>query len=313
MLQQTRMEVVLPYFERFLGRFPDVAALAATTDDDVVAAWSGLGYYRRARMLRAAAVEIVRRFDGNVPRTVDELASLPGIGRYTAGAVASIAWKQRVPIVDGNIARIVARLFAIEEPLGTPQLEREAWRHAAELVRACGNPRAFNQALMEIGALICRPKNPSCDVCPLQSRCLAYRDGRTAALPVPKAKRPARTMRISLYVIRDARGRVLARREDGPLMHAMTHLPHGDSSLLTGKPLRVKRLELMGSFRHSITTRRIEFEVYSATLQTRIARSSREYFWLDPEKLADRPHPSYVKKALAIAGHRGHRAGAGRG
>src|SRR5881394_2821354 len=134
MLQQTRMEVVLGYYERFMARFPDVASLAAATFDEVTAAWSGLGYYRRARMLRDGAVDVMTRFGGVIPRTVDELMTIAGIGRYTAGAIASIAHRQRAPIVDGNVARIVARLFAIDAPLASPALMREAWLRAEELV-----------------------------------------------------------------------------------------------------------------------------------------------------------------------------------
>src|SRR5205085_8211523 len=151
MLQQTRMEVVLGYYEPFMARFPDVASLAAATFDEVTAAWSGLGYYRRARMLRDGAVDVMARFGGVIPRTVDELMTIAGVGRYTAGAIASIAHEQRAPIVDGNVARILARLFAIDAPLGSPMLMREAWLRADELVGASKSPRDFNQGLMELG------------------------------------------------------------------------------------------------------------------------------------------------------------------
>src|SRR5438046_806102 len=146
MLQQTRMQVVLGRYEDFLRRFPTIEELARSSDDDVTAAWSGLGYYRRARMLRSGAVAVVERFGGALPATVDELMTLDGIGRYTAGAISSIAYDRPAPIVDGNIARIVSRLFATH---GSP------WRLAESLVLAASSPRIFNQALMEIGALIC--------------------------------------------------------------------------------------------------------------------------------------------------------------
>src|SRR5687768_10022801 len=133
MLQQTRMEVVLPYFERFIERFPTVASAANASEQEVMAAWSGLGYYGRAKMLRAGAVEVMARFGGRIPSTVDELQTIPGIGRYTAGAIASVAWNQHAPIVDGNVARIVSRLFAIGEPVGSPALMRASWVRAEEL------------------------------------------------------------------------------------------------------------------------------------------------------------------------------------
>jgi A/G-specific adenine glycosylase len=294
MLQQTRMEVVLKYYDRFLERFPTLAALAASTDHDVMAAWSGLGYYRRARMLRAGAADVMARFGGVVPSSVEELLTIPGVGRYTAGAIASVAHARRAPIVDGNVARITARLF------GRDLSVRETWERAEALVGACRSPRDFNQGLMETGALICKPRNPSCLLCPVSANCVARATGRVDELPRPKPKKETRAMRIALYVVVDRRGRVLMRRESGALMTAMYHLPHGDTSLLTGKPLDVVRGALLGTVRHTITTRRIEFDVYAAKL----AATRDDYQWIDPSTLAAVPHPSYVTKALALVSSR---------
>lgn len=286
MLQQTRMEVVLPYFAKFIARFPSVEALAAASEQDVMAAWSGLGYYRRARMLRDGARAVMDRFDGRVPASVEELQSLPGIGRYTAGAIASVAFNERAPIVDGNVARVVARLFRSEDA---------AWTRAEELVAACRVPRNFNQGLMELGALLCTPRNPSCLVCPVRAACATRGD----ALPHAKEKKPPRALNIPLYLITDRRGRVLMRRESGPLMNAMYHLPHGTTTLLSGRPLDVVMHALLGSFRHTVTTRRIEFALYAAKTRGRVR--NREYLWIDPGAIGDVPHPSYVKKAFRIA------------
>jgi len=296
MLQQTRMEVVLPYFARFLERFPTVADLARASDHDVTAAWSGLGYYRRARMLRAGAAAVMERFGGAIPSTVDELLTIPGIGRYTAGAIASVAFRQRAPIVDGNVARVTSRLFALESPLGSPSLMRDAWQRAEELVAACDDPRALNQGLMELGALICTPRNPSCLVCPLRESCVALATGRVEELPAPKPKKATRELHIPLYLVRDRAGRVLMRRESGPLMHAMYHLPHGDASLLEAGPLDVVRGALLGTIKHTVTTRRIEFTLYDA----RLRGDTDGYEWIDVSALADVPHPSYVAKALRL-------------
>ncbi|HEX8171540.1 MAG TPA: A/G-specific adenine glycosylase [Thermoanaerobaculia bacterium] len=297
MLQQTRMEVVLPYFDRFVERFPTLRALAGASEEEVLAAWSGLGYYRRAKMLRAGAIEVMNRFGGVVPSTVDALLTLPGVGRYTAGAIASVAWNVKAPIVDGNVARIVARLFAIEAPLGSPALMREAWLRATELVAACTTPRDFNQGLMEVGALICTPRKPACERCPVAADCAAFASGRAAELPRPKAKAETRAMEIPLYLITDGDGRVLMRRESGPLMDAMYHLPHGNAALLQAKPLAAARGARLGKFRHTVTTRRIEFTLYEATLQQRVRG---DYVWIDPEQLGGVPHPSYVRKALRL-------------
>jgi A/G-specific adenine glycosylase len=300
MLQQTRMEVVLGYYERFMTCFPNVAALAAASFDEVTAAWSGLGYYRRARMLRDGAVDVMTRFGGVIPRSVDELMTIAGIGRYTAGALASIAHGRRAPIVDGNVARIVARLFAIETPLGSPMLMREAWIRAGELVAGSKSPRDFNQGLMELGALVCTPRNPSCLRCPLRGQCAAYISNRIDELPHPKAKMATRELRIPLYLVTDRIGRVLMRRESGQLMCGMFHLPHGDTKLLTGTPLRVITGATLGTFRHTVTNRRITFEVFAIARTTR--PRGREYAWIDPASLSAIPHPSYVRKALRLAG-----------
>ena len=285
MLQQTRMEVVLPYFARFIARFPDVASLAKATDDEVTTAWSGLGYYRRAKMLRAGAAAVMERFSGVIPRTVDKLLTIPGIGRYTAGAIASIAFEQRAPIVDGNVARVLSRLCAHDG---------DAWPLAEAMVAASRSPRALNQGLMELGALICKPRNPTCLVCPVHDACIARATGRIDRFPPPKPKKATRELRIPLYLVRDRRGRVLMRRASGTLMDAMYHLPHGDTSLIDGVPFSAEPRELLGTFRHTVTTRKIEFVVYAAT----VARRPAGYEWV--ERIEEVPHPSYVRKALRL-------------
>jgi len=275
MLQQTQMPVVLRYYTNFLARFPGISELAAASYDDVTAAWSGLGYYRRARMLRDGAIAVRDRFGGRLPDDVETLMTIPGIGRYTAGAIASIAYNRIAPIVDGNIARIVARLYGND---------RTPWRRAKALVETSRKPRMFNQALMEIGALICRPKNPSCDRCPLRTDCVAFARGRTA---LPPRKRPeSRTLRRRLYVMRDRRGRILMRRD----RRGMFVLPAVLSSRLS---------VLRGTFRHTITNRRITFDVY--TTENRELRTA-NCSWIETKDLDKMPHPSFVKKALQLAG-----------
>jgi A/G-specific adenine glycosylase len=290
MLQQTRMEVVLGYFERFIARFPDINALATASENDVLAAWSGLGYYRRARMLRAGAIAVFER--GAMPETVDELMTIPGIGRYTAGAIASIAFRHRAPIVDGNVKRVLARLDGDED---------DVWARAETLVGACDDPRNFNQGLMELGALVCTPRNPSCDVCPVRKHCIAYATGRVDELPRPKAKPETRQLRIPIYLVTDDAGRVLLRRERGKLMTAMLHLPHGDSSLFGAAPLDVAQTRLVGKFRHTVTNRRIEFALFEAELADSL-RDGDDYEWIDVTKLRTVAHPSYVAKALKLSG-----------
>ena len=300
MLQQTRMEVVVPYFGRFLEKFPDVQALARAEERDVLAAWSGLGYYRRARMLWQGARDVVNRFGGVVPRGLEDLLSVSGIGRYTAGAIASIAFDERAPIVDGNIARVVARVFGIAEATGSAGLTRAAWREAELLVNSCGSPRAFNQALMELGALACRPQQPLCHECPVARFCAARKSGRAADLPLKRAAKATVALTIPIYVIADRRGRVLMHRQSGSVMDAMYHLPHGNSSLLAGEPLEVKKPRLLGSFRHTVTTRRIEFQLFAAERADARAKLPVTYSWIDPADLESTPHPSYVAKAMRL-------------
>ena len=301
MLQQTRMEVVLRYYTPFLQRFPSVTALAASDLEEVLAAWSGLGYYRRARMLHEGARDCVSRFRGVVPRDAASLISIAGIGRYTAGAISSIAFGAKEPIVDGNVARVLARLTTDRSPVGSPSLMRSAWTEAARLVAASSDARAYNQGLMELGALVCTPRAPQCSRCPIRPMCGAHASGDPEAFPGAKPRSVARRMVVPLYLIADGHGRILMRRETGPLMTSMYHLPHGTSDLLTGPPLDVLRKGFIGSFRHTITTRSVEFRLHAAETAGGSVADNGEYAWIDPAGLREVPHPSYVAKAIALA------------
>lgn len=299
MLQQTRMEVVVPYFERFIERFPTVESLAAADEQEVLAAWSGLGYYRRARMLHQGARWVAERGEG-VPRTSAVLETVPGIGRYTAGAIASIAFEVRAPIVDGNVARVAARLEAIEEPLGSTVLLKREWAWAADLVGASTSPRALNQGLMELGARICRPRDPLCPECPLAALCAARAKGEEREYPRRSAARGSIELEIPLFLVEDGCGRVLLELQSGgALMHGMWHLPHGSAELFPGSDAeRFRRIGRIGSFLHTITHRRIRFELWVAELAT--IADGPEAAWVDPEELGSIPHPSYVRKAIAL-------------
>lgn len=193
MLQQTQAARVAERFEPFLTRFPSPAAMVAAGEDAVLAAWEGLGYYRRARLLHAAAVRIVEGHGGEVPEDPAALLDLPGVGRYTAGSVASIVFGRREPIVDGNVVRVVARLAAIDARADDPGLVAAAWRGAEDLVNAASDPGTLNEGLMELGATVCTPAAPRCDACPCRAVCRARAEGRAAAVPRPKV-RPVRTI-----------------------------------------------------------------------------------------------------------------------
>jgi A/G-specific adenine glycosylase len=208
MLQQTRVDTVIPYYERFLKRFPDVKTLARSREDDVLKAWENLGYYSRARHLREAARAVVERFGGSVPSTMEELRTLPGVGAYTAGAILSIAFDRPVAAVDGNVIRVITRLFGIGEPVGLPDTKKKIEAIAQRLVPA-EEPGHYNQALMDLGSGVCTPREPACTACPLSALCLARKKGIQASLPAKNKPSVIPRREASAAVIRNGRGKVL--------------------------------------------------------------------------------------------------------
>jgi A/G-specific adenine glycosylase len=223
MLQQTRVETVLPYYERFLARFPTVESLAAASLDEVLAAWSGLGYYRRARQLHAAARVVASA--GEVPRTVDGLLKLPGVGAYTAAALASIAFGVAVPVLDGNVVRVMARRLVLDKDPHRRGARARLLAGAAALLDPA-RPGDSNQALMELGATICLPRRPKCLLCPLRPGCGAAREGKPERYPPPRRKRPGESRLLVVAVV--ARGdRVLLyrRARTSPLLAGTWELP----------------------------------------------------------------------------------------
>jgi len=200
MLQQTQVDTVEPYYHRFLKRFPTVRRLARARPDTVLKLWEGLGYYSRARNLHLAAKTILRDHDGNIPRTKQALLSLPGIGLYTAGAIASIAFNRNEPLVDGNVIRVLCRLLRIRENPKSGPVQKQLWQIAKELLPS-GRAGTYNQALMELGATICLPRRPSCDICPLQKICRAKKYGEQAILPRRPDKKPLPRLDVVVAVI----------------------------------------------------------------------------------------------------------------
>jgi A/G-specific adenine glycosylase len=209
MLQQTRVETVIPYYERFLHRFPTPRTLAEADEDAVLSQWSGLGYYRRARLLHAGVREVVAQYGGRVPEDANARRRLPGVGRYTAGAIGSIAFDKEEPVVDGNVTRVLARLFRIETPVGASSTTRRLWDEAARLVPG-ERPGAFNQAMMELGATICVPKQPRCGSCPVAGQCLARLHGEVEAIPVLRVRKAPTELKLAAVVA--TRGRAKGRQ-----------------------------------------------------------------------------------------------------
>jgi A/G-specific adenine glycosylase len=220
MAQQTRIDTVIPYYERWMARFPDIAALAGADTDDVLRHWQGLGYYGRARNLHTAARVVRERHGGELPSSYDDLLDLPGVGEYTAGAVSSIAFGVRAPAVDGNVRRVLARLYDEARPSA-------AWlrRRAAALVPG-DRPGDFNQALMELGARVCTPRAPRCAVCPVAAHCDARANGTELDRPLPKPRKAVPAFNLATAIIRDRTGRVLiVRRAEAGLLAGMWAFP----------------------------------------------------------------------------------------
>jgi A/G-specific adenine glycosylase len=229
MLQQTRVDTVIPYYQRFMARFPTLEALADAPEDEVLKAWEGLGYYSRARNLQAAVREVKERYNGRVPDTPEEIASLKGIGPYTAGAILSIAYNVPEPAVDGNVMRVLSRFFLLRDDIARPATRKKMEALVRELIPrdAAGD---FNQALMELGALVCTPRAPQCLTCPVMAQCRGRLAGEEEALPVKaKAKPPRPEKRLVALVVGRGplAGKVLVRRRpDSGLLAGMWELPH---------------------------------------------------------------------------------------
>jgi A/G-specific adenine glycosylase len=292
MLQQTRAQAVVPYYHRFLERFPTVEALAAAPEADVLALWSGLGYYSRARNLRRAAREIVAM--GAFPRAYAAIRALPGIGDYTAAAVASIAFGLPHAVLDGNVLRVVARVENDASDIGLPRT-RERFRALAQEWLDPRRAGAFNQALMELGATVCLPRNPLCAICPLASLCRARQAGTAAELPVKLRK--AVTQRIDatvLIVRRGARFLVRRRAHDARRMAGFWELP-APEDLPAAEPG-----PSLGTVCHTITHHRYSIQVRLATVAPSWTRPP-GFLWVADDRLSTIPLATAARKALRLA------------
>lgn len=287
MLQQTRVAAALPYYERFVAAFPDVEALAAAPQEKLLALWSGLGYYSRARNLQKAARQIVER--GSFPRTYEAIRELAGVGEYTAAAVASIAFDLPYAVLDGNVLRVLARLTNDDGEITSGATRKRLKSVAGELVDR-KRPGLFNQAMMELGATVCLPKQPQCGKCPLAQHCEACRTGRQTQLPVKRAR--PKTIRIDKVLLRiERRGRVLLwqRPPGGGRMAGFWELPESIPGARKGEPL--------GEFRHTITHHHYRCMVRKASLSS----TPRGFRWWPLTRLHEIPLSTTAKKALACS------------
>ena len=303
MLQQTRVETVVPYYERWMKRFPDLAALARASQQEVLSAWEGLGYYSRARNLHRAAQIVLQEMDGELPGDPRALARLPGIGRYTAGAIASLAFGEDAPALDGNIRRVLARVFNLVEPARSPAGERRLWELAAGHLPP-GQAGDYNQALMDLGATICTPSAPTCPECPVSRVCQAQALGIQDQRPVLQKKPATPHYVVTAAVICRDRQVLITQRPLNGLLGGLWEFP--DGKLQPGENLadclqreiceelgvRVSVQDCMGVYRHAYTHFRVTLHAFRCTLHNRIAplpRQVNDLRWVAPAELPGFP------------------------
>ncbi len=279
MLQQTQVATVRPYFARWMARFPTIEALAQADEQEVLALWEGLGYYRRARALHRAAREVVARFQGRLPTDPETLQTLPGIGKYTAHAIASLAFGRDVPALDGNVKRVLARVFALETPVDTAAGEKALWELAAAHLPP-GRAAEYNQALMDLGATVCTPQQPRCAQCPLAPFCQARQQGDPLAFPKKRRRQPQPHYQVVAAVILKADGRVLiAQRPPDGLLGNLWEFPGGKIEAGESQEAALQReireelaAEIVvqapfGVYRHAYTHFRVTLFAFLARLQ----------------------------------------------
>ena len=312
MLQQTQVAAVLGYYARFLERCPTVESLAAASSEEVMQLWSGLGYYTRARNLHACAKRVVAEYGGQFPIDQALLADLPGIGRSTAAAITAFAYGTRAAILDGNVKRVFARVFGVEQYPGIKPVEDALWRRAEALLPAgeqnSGIER-YTQGLMDLGATLCTRANPACTRCPLQQRCIAYATGRTAELPVRKPSKATPEKRAAMLVVLDAGQVLLEQRADSGIWGGLLSLPEvdGHAAIDVELPDSLASAQRFGAvdtiddllpLTHGFTHYKLHIHPRQVQLSQRAADVD-GYVWWDLDKIGAAPLPAPVKKLLA--------------
>ena len=310
MLQQTRVDTVIPYYEKFLNKFPNLQALAAAEEETVRAAWSGLGYYRRAKLMHRAADLLVREHGAQWPLTAKELQKLPGFGRYTSGAVASIAFGEPVAAVDGNVMRVIARLQAIEADATKGKANAEVWEFAQQLATNSGaepkghTPGDFTQALIELGAMVCTSKSPACANCPVSTDCKALKKNLQSKIPPPRARAKRKTIELTAIVCHRRRSVLLEQRPATGIFAELWCLPLIEGDLEPDASLdelerrwhwRGDHAEDIGTIKHVLTHRDVFVRLVSIKSTSEVPQGFR---WVDLEKLDELGIPSITSKLL---------------
>ena len=317
MLQQTQVKTVIPYWERWMRRLPDLQTLAKARIQTVLKLWEGLGYYHRARNMHHAAQTIVTQHAGRFPDHFGEVLALPGIGRYTAGAICSIAFNQPVPVLDGNVIRVLARVFGLSGNPRAPATNADLWGLAGELVQMAAKAAPnrsrpcsqLNQALMELGALVCTPTQPKCPACPARSVCLAHITGQTESLPNLGDRRSATTRLFAAFIV-EHRGRFLVRQRPAGVVNALLwefpNVEITDKRSTTAyfgweaTGIRLSRLQPFCVIKHTITRYRITLKAYRTRMQRRPIASDERSRWLTVPELNRLPFAGAHRKMLII-------------
>lgn len=305
MLQQTRAETVIGYYTRFLARFPTVFSLAEAPEQDLLKAWEGLGYYSRARNVQRAARQIVDCWDGALPHTAQALQTLPGIGAYTAGAIASIAFGEPVPAVDGNVERVMSRVAGIREEVTVPSVRRRIWAETAALVPQ-SRAGDFNNAMMELGARVCVPGTPDCGQCPVYALCDAYAAGDTDALPCKQRARAQRVEPRGVAIVR-CQGRVLVQRRSEKLLGGLWQFPNMLNALepkalahaLRKVGIHAAWKREAGEARHVFT--HIIWQMRLHLFEAKEALNVPDSLWVDAAGLEALPLPTAMRAAKKAA------------
>lgn len=322
MLQQTRVQTALPYYQRWMARFPDVAAVAEASEDEILKHWEGLGYYSRARNIHATARALMERFDGTLPRSSRTLLSLPGIGSYTAGAIMSLAFNEDTPAVDGNVERVFARVFNIDTPV-KEKPGADLIREIAREILPKGDARRFNQALMDLGALVCTPGTPECQRCPIRDSCLSLRRGVVEKRPVRGEKKRSTAIEVAVGVLLRGDRIFIQKRPASGLMPNLWEFPGGKieagetpeealvRELREELGVQVRPLEKIALIRHSYTSFRVALHAYYCTLRDEAAepklRSAVESRWASRKELDDYAFPSANRRLIKLLQTEGNR------
>lgn len=308
MLQQTQVSTVIPYYERFVDAFPTAQALARAPLHEVLKKWEGLGYYARARNLHRAAREVADRWGGEVPSELHLLQKLPGVGRSTAGAIASLAYGKRAPILDGNVKRVLARWLAVEAPLSDSSVLRRLWSHS-EAILPHRQPDLFNQALMDLGATVCTPRRPSCPVCPLKDSCRAFNQGRAEELPIVLKRNPPARRHMGVAVIQKGKRLLLIRRPEQGLLGGLWGLPevplHAgrdpdrmEKGLFEQWGMRIRIVRPLEAVQHAFTHLRMTYHPFLCRHVSGSPDAEKVHRWVPRERLSDYPFSAATSRIL---------------